>query len=337
MSQDASADPADTMINRGVLAWNADGQRGGGERADRERGVGKRGGGRTFIVTGQQRSGTSLVAAVLRQVGVFMGTEINDEVHEDEAMGKILLARDRDGLRRIIGERDAGFGTWGFKFPMLSDVLAPADLALFSNPHVIVPMRDPVAVAVRRTLSEYHRPAAALRDAADDLAAMVEFVEQLNCPLLLLSYEKALMFPADFVDAVLRFGDLPRGVALCERLIGLIEPNRKDYINVARRQYTGLIEGIADGFLCGWSRLTGSADPVALELLADERLVLAFQAAEFRQDLLDARFGTGSHGFSIDLGALDLPLDAVIRVRVVASGQELENSGRRLAMYRRLS
>jgi hypothetical protein len=321
MSLNASADPAVAMVNKGFIALNVTARRGSG-------------GGRTFIVTGQQRSGTSLVASVLRQVGIFMGAEINDHVHEDEALAKILLARDRDPLRRIIGERDANFGTWGFKFPMLCDVLAPADLSLFSDPHVIVPMRDPIAVAVRRSLSEFHQPMPTLRDAAKALAAMVEFVDRLDCPVLLLSYEKSLVFPADFIDAIVRFGDLPRGEALRERLIGLIEPNRKDYIDVVRRQYTGIIEGITDGWLCGWSRLTASADPVALELLADDRQVLAFQADLFRQDLLDAGYGAGWHGFQLDLGALKLRPDAVIRIRVAAHGMELENSGRRLATYR---
>jgi hypothetical protein len=323
MSSNASADLADAMINKGFFALNAVAERAGG-------------GGRTFIVTGQQRSGTSLVASVLRRVGIFMGAEINDYVHEDEALAKILIARDRHRLRHTIRERDANFGTWGFKFPMLCDVLAPAELGMFCNPHVIVPMRDPIAVAVRQGLSEFHQPMPALRDAAKALTAMVEFVDRLDCPVLLLSYEKSLVFPADFIDAIVRFGDLPRGGALRERLIGLIEPNRKDYIEVVRRQHTGIIEGITDGWLCGWSRLTASADPVALELLADDRPVLAFQADLFRQDLLDAGYGAGRHGFRLDLGALKLRPDVVIRIRVAAHGMELENSGRRLGTYRML-
>ena len=214
-----AGDLADGMVNKGFIV-------------SCPRGGGTDGGGRTFIVTGQQRSGTSLVASVLRQVGIFIGAEINDHVQEDEALARGPLGRDRDRLRDIIGERDANFGTWGFKFPMLCDVLAPADLGLFSNPHVIVPMRDPIAVAVRQSLSEYHKPMAALGDAARALAAIVEFVGRLDCPVLLLSYEKSLMFPADFIDAIVRFGALPRGEALRERLIRLIEPNRKDYIEV---------------------------------------------------------------------------------------------------------
>ena len=62
-------------------------------------------------------------------------------------------------------------------------------------------------MAVRTSLSEYQEPMRALRDAVADQAALMAFVSELNCPNLLLSYEKALTFPRDFIDvhhAVLR-------------------------------------------------------------------------------------------------------------------------------------
>jgi hypothetical protein len=321
MSMSASGDPSDGMINKGFLVLNAQAALPVGGR------------GRTFIVTGQQRSGTSLVASILRQVGIFMGSEINDNVHEDEAMARTLATRDRAQLRRTIRERDATYGTWGFKFPMLCDVLTPAEIALFTNPYIIVPFRDSVSVAVRRTLSEYQQPLPALRAAVDALATMVAFIDKLQCPILLLSYEKSLVFSGDLIDAIMRFCDLPRVDALRERLIGLIEPNRKAYIDAARRQYSGIIERMSDGYLLGWSRLTASADPVALDLSADDQLVLAFKADLFRQDLLDAGYGTGHHGFRLDLRGLNLRPDSVIRIRVATHGVELENSGQRLTSY----
>jgi hypothetical protein len=316
----ASNRPANDLVNRGFIV-------------NRPSANVSRRGGRTFIVTGLQRSGTTLVASVLRQVGIFMGKEINDLVHEDEAIAKILTARDLDALTPLIRERDATYGTWGFKFPMLCRPLGLDDLARFSDPHVIVPFRDPVSVAVRKSLSEYQPPMRALRTAMDDQAAMVAFVERLQCPTLLLSYEKSLVFPGDFIDAILNFCDLPRSDALRERLIGLIEPNRRDYIAQVRLQYRGVIDGVTGGRLYGWCCLTAVAEPVALDLLVDGQPVLAFLADVFRQDLLDAGFGTGHHGFSIDLASLGLRPDSVIRIRVAAQGIELDNSGHRLDAY----
>lgn len=289
--------------------------------------------GRTFIVTGLRRSGTSLVASILRQAGIFMGSKINDNLNEDEEIVKVLSARNTDRLMQLIRERAANYGTWGFKFPMLCELLDPDDMALFGNPHIIVIFRDPVSVAVRNTLSEYREPLPELRVAIDEQAAMVTFIERLQCPTLLLSYEKSFVFPYDFVDAIVQFCGLPSSGLLRQRMIRLIDPNRPGYIAQARRRYDGIIDGVADGCLYGWCRLTASDDPVELELFADDRPVLHFRAKEFRRDLLDAGLGAGNHGFNLDLRELDLAPDAVIRIKVAKYGIELENSGRRLGEY----
>ncbi len=293
------------------------------------------GAGRTFIVTGLYRSGTSLVASVLRQVGIFMGARINDIVHEDEELAKVIEARDGDRLKQLIAERNATYGTWGFKLPMLHESLDHADMALFNDPHVIVPFRDPVAISVRASLSEYREPMQALRDAADDLAALVAFVQRLRCPSLLLSYEKSLVFPGDFVDAIAQFCGLPKSEMLRDRLIHLIEPNRKEYIVGARRRYEGIIEGVTAGCLYGWCRFSGVADPVTLDLFVDDQAVLSFVANAFRQDLLDAGYGTGHYGFYLDLQKLGLRPDAVIRIKDSVHATELDNSGRRIDEYGR--
>jgi hypothetical protein len=60
----------DDLINRGVIINPLAG------RSQRS--------GRTFIVTGLHRSGTSLVASILQHAGIFMGRQINDAVFEDE-------------------------------------------------------------------------------------------------------------------------------------------------------------------------------------------------------------------------------------------------------------
>ena len=284
-------------------------------------------------MTGVHRSGTSLVASILRQVGIFMGADINDIVHEDEAFGQVLEARDGDGLKQLVGERNAAYGTWGFELPMLCEWLDHDDMVLFNDPHVIVTFRDPVAIAVRASLSEYQEQMRALRNAADDLAAMVAYVDRLGCPKLLLSYEKSLVFPGDFVDAITRFCGLPQSNVLRERLTRLIEPNRQTYIAGSRRRYEGVIEGVTGGCLYGWCRLTGVADPVALDLFVDDRPVLAFLADAFRQDLLDAGYGGGNHGFYLDLHKLGLRPETVIRIKVAEREIELDNSGRRVEAY----
>jgi len=180
---------------------------------------------RTLIVTGLYRSGTSLVAAILHHAGIFMGRQINDAVFEDEEIGAALRSGDDGALRRLIDERNATHGTWGFKIPQVHTDLSPKQLALFDHAHLIVTFR-----AVRNSLSEYKKAMTALRDAVGQLAGLVAYLDSVSAPSLLLSYEKALIFPEDFVDALLLFSGLPSDAALRARLVGIVEPNRKAYL-----------------------------------------------------------------------------------------------------------
>lgn len=260
--------------------------------------------GRTFIVTGLYRSGTSLVASMLRQAGIFMGSEINEAVFEDEAIARVLNARDGPALRRFIAERDAGHGRWGFKRPMLCRVLQPTQVALFDRPRVIATFRDPVAMAVRTSLSEYQDQMRALDDAAVNQAAMIAFIRGLPCPNLLLSYGKALSYRDDFIAAIMRFCDTPLTDELRDRLCGVIELERPAYLASARRRFEGSIEGVRGNLLYGWCCLTRSPGPVTLDVLVDGRVALTVVADTFRQDLLNAGFGNGKHGYFIPLEQL---------------------------------
>ncbi len=210
---------------------------------------------------GLYRSGTSLVASILQQAGLFMGNEISDAVYQDEEISRFSPPARSSALRRIIAARNTDHPRWGFKYPMLWQAFDAGELALFDHPRLIVTFRDPVSIAVRTSLSEYQEPMRALRDAAVDQSALMAFIGELDCPNLLLSYEKALVFPLDFVDAILRFCDIPRSGDMLARLLALIEPNRPRYLVTARRRVEGLIEGVRDGQLYGWCCLTRSAEP----------------------------------------------------------------------------
>lgn len=307
----------DDLINKGIIINRPAGP--GGQ------------GGRTFIVTGLHRSGTSLVASILQQAGIFMGRQINDTVFEDEEMGVTLRSGDADALRRLIDDRNANHGTWGFKLPK---VYLPVDrLALFDNARLIVTFRDIASIAVRNSLSEYKAAMTGLRDAVSQLEALVTYIDSASVPSLLLSYEKALIFPEGFIDALLRFSGVPGDAALRARLIGVVEPNRPDYLSRARRLYRGRIDGIAHGCVFGWCQRIGSNDPVRLDLFINDRPVASFLADVFRQNLLNAGVGAGAHGFAVALTDLQARPDAILHVRVAGRVVELDNGGQRLDSY----
>jgi hypothetical protein len=198
--------------------------------------------GRTFIVTGLYRSGTSLVASVLQRAGLFIGSDINDIVYQDEVFFSVLAAGRIEALPPLIGARHADHRAWGFKYPMLWQALTASQLRLFDAPRLIITFRDPVSVAIRTSLFEYQEPMRALRDAVADLSALMAFINGLKCPYLLLSYEKALTAPRDFIDVLMRFCDIPCDDELRDRLLGMIELNRPKYLASARRRFDGLVE-----------------------------------------------------------------------------------------------
>jgi hypothetical protein len=287
---------------------------------------------RTVIVTGLGRSGTSMVAALLMEAGLPIGTFLADTVYEDREFVALLGRNDRAGLLRAIAARNAADDIWGFKFPNLHRHMHHADLALFRNARLIIPFRDIAAVAVRHAIAEHWDPFQALTDIADGTVALVQFARLTGCPVLLLSYEKALAFPDETISEIVGFCGLSADILTRTRMRACINPNNADYATQARRSYEGLIERLdEEGRLVGWCREVGEIAPVRLELLAGTTPVACFDACLPRNDLLEAGFGNGNHGFAQKLDLAALSPDTQLHVRVQGTVWEMPGSGRCVA------
>ena len=293
--------------------------------------------GRTVIVTGIARSGTSLISALLKEAGLFMGEFLHDVVYEDAQVLELLRTRDMDVLKQLINDRNREYPQWGFKIPDLHAYLRHDELALFRNPHLIVIYRDPVAVAVRNALSEYFEEIDTLARAASAMHALAEFIRRVNCPVMLLSYEKALSLPTTMIEAVLEFC----GIAMEEEkragLSLLAQPNSKRYLAAATASFEGRIDGVLDGRLYGWCRQVGRLEPVHLEIHADGKLLATVVADAFREDLANAAIGNGCHGFYLPLAEYGLQPETLVGVRIRDRVLELKNSGRPLGSFPNLT
>ncbi len=288
---------------------------------------------RTIVVTGVARSGTSLVASVLKAAGLHMGDHVYDVVNEDAQMLEIVRSRDTKLLRALIQQRNTRYPSWGFKIPNLHAYMRYDELNQFRNPHLIAIFRDPVAVAMRNALSEHTGQLPGLIAASGAMQAMARFAEQTDCPLLLLSYEKVVSFPPLLIDSVLDFCGITLTAAKRSALLEQVKPNNPDYLSVAARRFLGRIDGIMGGALYGWCFEENRLEPVRLDVLADDRLLESFNSDRYRADLASGGIGNGCHGFSIDLSHHKLPADAVIRVKITGRQLELENSGQRLDRF----
>lgn len=310
------------LLNTGIISSKRDGKR-------NKRGPCQR----TLIVTGIARSGTSLVAGMLRDAGIFMGQFLHEVVEEDAAILDALHSRDMEMLRSMIRDRNAAHPCWGFKVPNLHAFLKHNELAQFRNPHLLVIYRDPVAVTVRNALSEHFGELDGLAAATSAAYALARFVQRAPCPVLLLSYEKALAFPNLLVDSVLEFCDLKVDSNTRNRMFLRVQPNREEYLLAARRSFTGAIDGVLDGQLYGWCAQEARIEPVRLELHVDGRLTATFRADHYRADLARSGVGNGNHAFFVDLEPFGLAPEAVITVRVADRTLELNNSGKPLGAF----
>ncbi|MBC7986130.1 MAG: hypothetical protein H7X93_05590, partial [Sphingomonadaceae bacterium] len=97
----------------------------------------------TICVTGHPRGGTSAVALLLRELGLFMGEEIDPRNHEDIPLQR--ARGDPAAFAAIARRYDAAHKAWGFKLPVGSR-MGRALLPLLRNPVQIVVARNPVAV-----------------------------------------------------------------------------------------------------------------------------------------------------------------------------------------------
>jgi hypothetical protein len=316
----------ETLLNTGVIVASPSAPRAGTDTTRR-----------TFIVTGIARSGTSLVAAWLKEAGMFIGEFLHNVVNEDAQILELLRNRDTELLQALIRARNAAHAQWGFKIPNLHAYLTVAELSLFRNPHLIVIYRDPVAVGVRNALSEYYDALDSMVKTANAMYGLAQFAQRADCPVLLLSYEKALSMPDTVIDQLLEFCGMQLDDATRSRLLSNVQPNRAEYLVTATASYEGKIDCMRHGQLHGWCRRSDRLEPVRLEVYADEKRIETLVANIFRDDLMAARKGNGCHAFVVDLARHGVDPEAVIRVRISDRLLELENSGLKLSALEMVS
>lgn len=282
----------------------------------------------TLIVSGLGRSGTSMIATILHSAGVLMGDPPLEVVIEDPEILAAASTGQEALLRQIIARRNAIHPVWGFKLPNMHAYLRAEQVGWFRNPRMILVFRDPVAIAVRDSLSEYFEPGQKLTSSLHGMVSAIAFAERARCPTLMLSYEKSIAAPERTVRAVLRYSGLRASDAMVKDLARVVQPDNPAYLRTANSQFVGFIDGIEEGHLTGWCQQVGALQPVTLDLIANDQVLTTFVATEFRQDLADLQIGNGNHGFRVDLRPFHLPADTVIRLRLSKRSIEVQGSGK---------
>ena len=306
-------DALDAFRNQGVVRLNE-------PRPD-----GDAAGARTILVTGVARSGTSMVAQVLNHCGLNMGDQHDRVVFEDQLAHDAMASNDPEALRRYVRDRDLASPAWGLKRPHMH-LLGTEILSMFRNPRLVVTFRDPVAIACRNVISEGIQRKVALNEAMHDMQAMLDFALAADCPVFLMSYEKALVHPTLFLEELTAFCGFADTRPDIVSLLRDVDPERKTYLLDARRHFEGYVDKIESGILTGWARQLSSVVPENIEVFIDGNPVATAAADRQRADL-DAA-GIGAHAFEVDLTSFRGSAPGVVDVRIAGRVFELENSGR---------
>jgi hypothetical protein len=286
----------------------------------------------TIIVVGLPRSGTSMIAAVLKELGVYIGSEIDGAVFEDRQFGAAIASGQRSDLTRLIDERNELHSVWGFKRP---EAYKQLDLliGLCRSPRVIVTFRDILAISLRNKLAMQLDPLKLLPRLAEEYRDLSNIITRLAVPSLLVSYEKAVQFPSEIVREIAVFCGVDADDEVISRSAGVIENGTPHYVRGARLRYEGFVGRVVNGRLRGWVKAIGRDDiRVSVDLKLDGKLAETVRADRFRPDVKQAGYGDGRYGFEFGIGN-ETSRDSIVQVTVHNSDISIKNSGLSLMHY----
>jgi hypothetical protein len=286
----------------------------------------------TVLVIGLPRSGTSMVAAVLKALGVFIGEQVDNAVFEDRELAALLGSGDTGRLTQFIAQRNAAHSVWGFKRPEAYRQLEQL-CRVCRNPRVIVTFRDVLAIALRNNISMQIDPIQSLPRIADEYRVLSATISRLSVPCLLVSYEKALQYPLEMVGKIAAFCGLEASEAQIKQAAEVVENGSATYVRAARLEYHGFVGKLVNGQLRGWVKATTRDDiRVAVELQIDGEVVQKARADIYRPDVEQAGFGDGRYGFAFKIDD-NVSRQSVVAVRIQNSPILVKNSGLPLSSY----
>ncbi len=153
---------------------------------------------KTLVVLGSPRGGTSMLAGLLRELGVPMGDRIDRHNHEDQA----FLSDDLEQIRATISQRNAEHRVWGWKVPDSIRYLPEIESQL-RNPHYLAVFRNPLAVA--SSMQRYAEGMAleqGLKRALEYFNLIEAFIAGHRDPVLVVDYEAAVAAPTALVESL---------------------------------------------------------------------------------------------------------------------------------------
>jgi hypothetical protein len=163
----------------------------------------------TVVIAGVPRGGTTMVAAVVDALGVYLGPEedLRTYTFEDQTMNLPWLASQHE----CIEQRNVEFDVWGWKNPGATKSFGELVHAL-RNPRVIIVFRDLLSSIMGEMnadrVLENPEPRSLnllIDDALERQERNLIFARRTRLPTLLVSYEKCIIDRNRFLDEIIEF------------------------------------------------------------------------------------------------------------------------------------
>ena len=158
---------------------------------------------KTFVCFGVPRGGTSAIAGTMRKLGIFLGDDVPNNHEDQEMVGKSNAHR-----LKIVEKRNADHSIWGWKDPNAVSYLQQLVPQLV-NPHYVIVFRDLVATTKGHMRWHARDAKFAVSDIATQQQRNVMFALYCEAPVMLVSYEKAVLNPSSLVAELVEFLNVP--------------------------------------------------------------------------------------------------------------------------------
>ena len=291
---------------------------------------------KTVLVLGAPRGGTSMVAGTLSKLGIYLGPNFRlAPLFENPELNLCAQKKDSAQAKNIIARFNESHPVWGMK-------VLPGGwwffLArrLFRQPVYIVVFRDILAIAKRRELALDKALFKEMFSSNNLNFWLLVFLAFTKRPVLMLSYEKAVLNPGSFVNGLASFLGVS-DPALLEEAVQFIKPSPESYRSRAMTafcqldaaaNYFGYLDLVETDKIAGWALSLFDKNPVQIEITVKGQSKKILEANMPREDVrnADARFRNHC-GFVVSLNGQDqLQKGDFVEVKILGKNIHLVNS-----------
>jgi hypothetical protein len=181
---------------------------------------------KTYVILGVERGGTSMVAGMIRALGIDLG-ERSGRNHEDPR----FLAEDQDVLKKRIAQNNAAGDIWGFKMPKAS-LMLDFYLQNLRNPHFILVFRNIASVVDSWQTRGGSDPLQTSGHALNYYSTAVNTLSASHCPLLFANYERGCDQPEAFARALAEFLNVNDGESAISKAAAVVTGEGGGYVDL---------------------------------------------------------------------------------------------------------